>query len=901
MITKTHLMYLITYCTLIILGINSVNAQNNNSYSKANDKGGSRDNYLTVTYPNGGQYWEQGEQYTITWDTDLPYGTYFRVDLVKGPNGSTTTTTILESTPANSYTWTVPSDQTIGDDYRIEVEEIGGSFLTDMSNNFFSIGAPYLITVTSPDGGESWLRGSTHNITWTANFTGFVNIRLYKNGSYNSNIVSNTPCDDGSYSWTIPDSLTLDDDYKVLIEASFNTTLYDYSNANFTITGPPFITVINPNGGQLYDWDDQVGISWNDNIAENVKIELYKGGTLNQTIVSSTPSDGYFGWDIPDDISGGNDYKVKITSINTGSLYDYSDNNFTINAKTITVTSPNGGETWIAGETHHITWSDNIPENVKIELYKGGTLNQTIVSSTPSDGFYNWHIPDDFAGGGNDYKIKITSVNTGSVYDFSDNNFTINPKTITVTSPNGGETWNAGEDYQITWSANFSEYVRIQLFKNGTYNSTIDDYTPSSDGTYLWTIPSSQTPGIDYKIKIVNCQQSTIFDYSDNRFAIYKNLEVTSPNGGENWAKGSTHNITWTGAPWSSNVKIELYDDKGGLVSMIAGNYPNNGSFAWTISSSLTSAEYKIKITTLDGTIEDDLSDNTFTISGVNYLITVISPNGGENWQAGSTHTITWTDNLPDDVKIKLYKGTNVDYDIVYSTPSDGSYSWTIPSDQEAGTNYRVRISGNTNFVVDFSNSYFTISAAGPPDYDTVQNVTINNGETECFDATNTIVVAGSGTAVEVSSGGEANFIAGQKVLFKPGFHAYPGSYMHTFITTTNEYCSSLPPATATPSSTNTNTKEGLATVSDLNGSRHNQQVNVYPNPTSGNLTIDFNGEETTAVIRVINFQGSVILKTEMSKQIAKKIDLQFLPEGMYVLVINTQGEQITKKIIKNY
>jgi len=197
---------------------------------------------------------------------------------------------------------------------------------------------------------------------------------------------------------------------------------------------------------------------------------------------------------------------------------------------------------------------------------------------------------------------------------------------------------------------------------------------------------------------------------------------------------------------------------------------------------------------------------------------------------------------------------------------------------------------------LDLSDAYFTISASGPPEYDTVQNVTIADGQTNCFDATNTIVVAGEGTSVAVNSGGEVNFIAGQKVLFKPGFHAYPGSYMHAFITTSNEYCSALPPTTPPPG----NTKEGMATVADLNGNNNSQQVNVYPNPTSGNLTIDFNGEETSAIIRVINFQGSVIVNTKISNQITKKVDLHFLPKGMYVLVINTGDEQITKKIIKN-
>ena len=35
--------------------------------------------------------------------------------------------------------------------------------------------------------------------------------------------------------------------------------------------------------------------------------------------------------------------------------------------------------------------------------------------------------------------------------------------------------------------------------------------------------------------------------------------------------------------------------------------------------------------------------------------VTVTSPNGGENWSAGTKHNITWTSNSPTEVRIELY------------------------------------------------------------------------------------------------------------------------------------------------------------------------------------------------------------------------------------------------------
>ena len=134
----------------------------------------------------------------------------------------------------------------------------------------------------------------------------------------------------------------------------------------------------------------------------------------------------------------------------------------------ITVTSPNGGESWQAGTTQVISWNDNLSENVKIELYKGGSFHSTISISTTSDGNRNWAIPLALASG-SDYSIKITSVDSTTVFDFSDANFTIYPPVITVTDPNGGENWIIGDSYLITWTDNIAESVELQLYKGGSF------------------------------------------------------------------------------------------------------------------------------------------------------------------------------------------------------------------------------------------------------------------------------------------------------------------------------------------------------------------------------------------------------------------------------------------------
>jgi peroxiredoxin len=98
---------------------------------------------------------------------------------------------------------------------------------------------------------------------------------------------------------------------------------------------------------------------------------------------------------------------------------------------------------------------------------------------------------------------------------------TLMGSTITVTSPNGGEKWVRSTAHTITWSKSGStgSYVKIELLKSGAVNRVIASST-ANDGSYSWTIPSTQTPGTDYKIRITSTAYSSISDSSNSNFAI---------------------------------------------------------------------------------------------------------------------------------------------------------------------------------------------------------------------------------------------------------------------------------------------------------------------------------------------------------------------------------------------
>jgi len=92
------------------------------------------------------------------------------------------------------------------------------------------------ITVLSPNGGESWMRGSTQNITWTSTGTAAiasVRIALYKGGTLLMNIADTA--NDGTHSWVVPTTLADSNDYKIRIMKYGDASLYDESNNYFSI------------------------------------------------------------------------------------------------------------------------------------------------------------------------------------------------------------------------------------------------------------------------------------------------------------------------------------------------------------------------------------------------------------------------------------------------------------------------------------------------------------------------------------------------------------------------------------------------------------------------------------------------------------------------------------------
>jgi hypothetical protein len=159
--------------------------------------------------------------------------------------------------------------------------------------------------------------------------------------------------------------------------------------------------------------------------------------------------------------------------------------------------------------------------------------------------------------------------------------------------------------------------VRVSLYKGGVFQYVIVPDMTAGAGTCRWTVPVTQAAGENYKIRVTCNANINVYDYSDTDFTIGSPITVTSPNGGENWGAGTSHDITWDyEGGCSSEVRVSLY--KGGVFQYVIAPDMTAGAgmYSWTVPVSQTAGDdYKIRVTCNANINVYDLSDSHFSIS----------------------------------------------------------------------------------------------------------------------------------------------------------------------------------------------------------------------------------------------------------------------------------------------
>ncbi len=199
----------------------------------------------------------------------------------------------------------------------------------------------------------------------------------------------------------------------------------------------------------------------------------------------------------------------------------------------ITVLSPNGGETYFDEQQIEVKWETyNIPSDYKINVSLAGynsdgdLMMYTLLAQSSNDGseVVNLHKIPTYTGMsfGKYYKIALIDFNGTGYSDYSDDKFTINKdgisptdSKITLISPEPGSRITAGDKIKIKWeSHNLPIRNGNQLkmiIKRG--DSKIGEIRIEDDGGETTTIPLN-TPNGEYQIEYGTISPSS--DGGDN-------------------------------------------------------------------------------------------------------------------------------------------------------------------------------------------------------------------------------------------------------------------------------------------------------------------------------------------------------------------------------------------------
>ena len=659
---------------------------------------------LTLSAPNGGETWVTGTTQVVRFTRSNASGNVAVLLNRNYPAGGWES--LASTVTADTFAWNVSGQAT--SNARMRIYLVSNSTIADTSANNFTVAVPS-ITVTVPNGGETWTVGSVQNITFTrsnANGNATVEVnRTYPSGAWEllSNSVSGS-----SYAWTVTSPTSSTARVRVFLTAS--PTVIDTSNANFSITAAatPVLTLLAPNGSESWTVGGTQTIRWQrSNAPGNVRILLTRAWPIpNWSTLTTTAAADSFQWTVTPGVSLTS--RIAIYLADDWGVGDTSAANFSIvDPSSITVNVPNGGESWTVGSVQNITFTRvNANGNATVAINRTyPSLSWEVLSSTVSGSSYAWTVSGTASSTAR-VKVYLTALPT--VSDTSNTNFSIVvPSAITVTAPNGGEAWNTGSAYSISFTrTNADGAATIELNRNfpaGGWELINSNVTTSS---LSWTPSGASTSNA--RIRVFLNSNPAIRDSSNANFALVApSITVNAPNGNDTLFTGVSRTITWA-----------RLNASGAVTVAVDRNYPSGtwepitttstvSSYAWTVTGPTTN-NARIRVSLNSNPSICDTSDANFRI--VTSALTVLAPDGGETFTLGGPITVRWNRNYAvGNVTVQLNRTYPAgSWTTLTTAAAADSFVWTSSGAASTSARIRVQLTSNSS-VNDVSSANFSL------------------------------------------------------------------------------------------------------------------------------------------------------------------------------------------------
>ena len=584
------------------------------------------------------------------------------------------------------------------------------------------------IELVSPNGGEVWYFGQTYLLEWNYSGGGSVDIEVSSDGG--------RTWIGGFWAWPNDGSEPWDPDWDihrpsdrvlVRVSASSDESIVDTNDDYFMASDHTlYMKLTSPIGGEVLPPGSFHDIEWttvSDADVTGVDI-LYSsdGGATWTIIVADYPDLGVYRWHLPTEMS--DQCRVKLVATDASpKTGEVESGDFTIGLD--------------PGAWKH-TYFGYVPEFIQVDptnsniaylgddgggVFKTIDAGETITPLTGPEDVYDMDIDpnntnivyvcDNGAGlyrtmnGGDTWQV----IASGWVYDTPEGDFNLNYAEAMVIHPddssilflvaddgvfkstNGGDSW--------TWLAQESTANGDFVINPDNPDILYTAYTSvkkSTDGGHSWTAVSPPMGGQVYALAM-DPQNSSVLYAGGREGAGGPGVLLKTTDGGSSWTP-----LTYEGG-WPSIYAV-IVDPLNSAVYVGAGApigilKSTDGGSTWSsIGPSAIATDEGLGM----GTTPSKLLYAGSSGAGTSGLwvkdlapppaAVVISPNGGEEWMAGSNHDILWTTTDPGGAgPVDLYYSATGDTPweaIATGLPDTGNYSWKLPV--IPGTSYKVKV-----------------------------------------------------------------------------------------------------------------------------------------------------------------------------------------------------------------
>jgi hypothetical protein len=289
----------------------------------------------------------------------------------------------------------------------------------------------------------------------------------------------------------------------------------------------------------------------------------------------------------------------------------------TLQAQSITLIAPNGGESWIVGSYENVSWTGQGLGNVlRLEFSPDSGVDWWYfgeVLSAPNGGNAMVFVPTFLS---QNALLKITDLSNPAVSDISDGTFTVSYPPIFINEPYTGSVIFVNSLTYIDWDIYEPGISLINAeisTDNGlTYSPLAQNINAATGYTYLTL---SETPADACILKLYNAEDPSEFGLSGvfqiNPVPVYT---LTSPVEGQIANTNSLLTISWNVQNlYSAENYIEFSGDNGETWEIVAygSSLGNSGSVIW-FTPNVSSDECLIRINDYYSS-SNDVSD-MFTI-----------------------------------------------------------------------------------------------------------------------------------------------------------------------------------------------------------------------------------------------------------------------------------------------